>query len=281
MSAPGITILDFLDVRFPCVGRKVWLARLEDGRISDDSGAVITLATPYRVNMRLLYRREVDEEPEIPFKEEIVFRDDHILVVCKPHFVPVIPSGPFVNQCLLYRLKNSTGLDDLVPVNRLDRETAGLVMFSSQKRTRSLYGDLFRFGKVHKVYEAAGTIPREPGTGKWTVESRIVRGEPWFRSKNEDGRPNALTVIRLVGAKNDTGHFILEPSTGKQHQLRLHMTVIGSRIVNDFYYPELQQEPKTGFDKPLQLLAKELAFVDPVTGESRKFVSSRRLAWLQ
>jgi len=276
---PFPSMLDFLDRRFSRVGRDVWRSRLERGFVTDDSGRPVSMDTPYRVNLRLCYRREVESEPVIPFKEEIVFRDEHFLIACKPHFLPVIPSGPYVNECLLYRLGRNTGIKDLAPVNRLDRETAGLVMFSTCRKTRSLYSDLFRLGRVSKAYEAIGVLPHAPGRKEWSVESRIVRGEPWFLSKNEDGKANARTLIRLVDERNGMGCFVLKPFTGKQHQLRLHMTMIGSRIINDFYYPVLQPEPKKGFDKPLQLLAKELSFIDPVSGDERKFLSKRILEW--
>jgi tRNA pseudouridine32 synthase / 23S rRNA pseudouridine746 synthase len=276
---PYPLILDFLDRRFDRVGREVWRLRMEEGCITDDSGRTITVDTPYRVNLRLCYHREVWGEPEIPFNENIIFQNEQILVVCKPHFLPVIPSGPYVNECLLYRLKKSTGIENLVPVNRLDRETAGLVMFSVNKATRGIYGDLFRFGHVKKVYEAIAILPSVSRTNEWLIESRIVRGDPWFLSRNEEGAPNARTAIRLCEARNGLGHFLLEPFTGKQHQLRLHMTMIGSQIVNDFYYPVLQPEPKKGFDKPLQLLAKGLSFKDPVNGDELKFISTRHLEW--
>ncbi len=277
VEPPYPSMLDFLDRRFSQVGRETWQERLENGRITDDSGKVITIASNYIVNLRLCYYREVDEEPEIPFKETIVFRNEHIVVACKPHFLPVIPSGPYVNECLLYRLKRNTGLGDLVPVNRLDRETAGLVLFSADKRTRGLYGDLFRLARVRKLYEAYGVIPADPHTTEWHIKSRIVTGSPWFLSKNEDGEPNASTLIKLGEVKKGLGFFLLEPATGKQHQLRLHMTMIGSQILNDFYYPILQPEPKKGFNRPLQLLAKEMSFIDPVTGCDMNFVSERRL----
>jgi len=277
VEPPYPSILDFLDRRFKQVGRETWRARLKNGNIKDDSGRTVTMATGYRVNLRLCYYREVDEEPEIPFKETIVFRSEHVIVACKPHFLPVVPSGPYVNECLLYRLIKSTGIKDLVPVNRLDRETAGLVMFSVDRDTRGLYGDLFRLARVRKVYEAFGMVPQDPARNEWIIESRIVQGNPWFLSKNEDGRPNARTLIKLGEIRNGIGHFILEPSTGKQHQLRLHMTMIGSQILNDFYYPVLHPELKKGFDRPLQLLAKELSFNDPVTGRDLKFVSERHL----
>lgn len=276
---PNATILDFMDRKFPFVGRDVWRKRLERGKITDDRGNVITLDTPYRAGLRLRYFREVEEEAAIPFAEEVILQDARILVADKPHFLPVIPSGPYVNECLLYRLRKLTGNENLVPIHRIDRETAGLVMFSVDPATRHLYGGLLKRGKVRKLYEAIASMPKETDRREWTVESRIVAGVEWFRSQNAEGTPNAKTIIRLCETRGALGRFELEPVTGKRHQLRLHMTQIGCQIVNDPYYPELQPEPKTGFDAPLQLLARELEFIDPVDGTARRFRSSRRLEW--
>jgi tRNA pseudouridine32 synthase/23S rRNA pseudouridine746 synthase len=125
---PYPTILDFLDRRFPKLGRAVWQARLEQGKITDDLGNIIDCHSPYQPTLRLRYFREVEKEPKIPFQETILFQNEQFLMVDKPHFLPVTPAGPYVNQCLLYRLRAATGIQELVPVHRIDRETAGLVM---------------------------------------------------------------------------------------------------------------------------------------------------------
>lgn len=276
---PGITLLDFLDERFPHVGREVWQDRLRDGKIRDQDGAPVTLETPYQTGRHLVYHREVPAEPRVPFEEAIVFQDENILVACKPHFLPVIPSGPYVNECLLYRLRERTGNPALVAVNRIDRETAGLVLFSVRAETRALYYDLFRRGAVRKIYEAVAELPGPLATRQWTVASRIEAGEPWFRSRNAPGEPNARTRIRLVEARGSLGRFELVPLTGKRHQLRLHLALIGCPIANDPLYPDLRPQPKDGFDAPLQLLARELQFADPVTRAPRHFHATRRLAW--
>jgi tRNA pseudouridine32 synthase/23S rRNA pseudouridine746 synthase len=277
---PDISILDFLTARFPHIGRDTWEARLRDGKISDETGAPVSASTPYQPCRRLFYHREVPDEREIPFIEEIVFQNDHLLVACKPHFLPVTPSGQYVNECLLYRLRKRTGNSDLVAVNRLDRETAGLVLFSANPETRARYYELFKNGAVRKVYEAVAGLPRSPDKREWLIESRIEDGEPWFRSRNAPGPVNARTRIRLVEIRGDRGLFELEPFTGKHHQLRLHMALLGCPIENDPYYPELEPEPKKGFDAPLQLLARDLSFKDPVSGADLAFRSGRRLSGL-
>ena len=277
-ASPPANILEFLDRRFPRVGRATWIARIGTGMVTDEAGSPVTLTTPYLPNSRLRYFREVPAEAPIPFHETIVYHDDNVLVACKPHYLPVTPSGPYVNECLLYRLRKTTGNPDLVLVNRLDRETAGLVLVSTSKPTRDLYYELFRKGTVHKLYEAVAPLVSPPAGGEWIIESRIEKGDRWFVSKEVEGAPNARTKIRLIAAREGLGLYELEPSTGKQHQLRLHMASIGAPIVNDGLYPVLQPSRELDFSQPLQLLAKSLAFDDPVTGQQRAFQSSRRLA---
>ena len=272
------TILDFLCARFPHLGRDVWRGRLETGAITDEAGNEVTTETAYRPKARLQYYREVPAEPRIPFEETVVFQNADIVVACKPHFLPVTPGGGHVNECLLYRLWARTGNRDLVPVNRLDRETAGLVLFSARPQSREAYYRLFRRGQINKVYAAIAAAPRNADQREWLVEDRIRQGPEWFRSAVTTGAVNARTRIRLLEARERLARYEVEPLTGKRHQVRLHLCAIGAPIVNDWLYPELQPEPKTGFDRPLQLLAQRLMFEDPLTRQMFTFESPRRLA---
>lgn len=277
---PYPSLLDFLDSHFPFVARDVWLHRLQSGKITDETGAVVGPETAYRINARLRYFREISYEYPIPFQEQILFQNDVILVADKPHFLPVTPSGNYVNECLLHRLKRSTGLEHLVPVHRLDRETAGLVLFTVDAAQRRPWFDLFRYGGIHKSYEAIASRPGETGRHEWLIESRIERGEPWLRFRNVPGEINARSRIRLVEERGELARFELEPITGKTHQLRLHMGVIGSYIVGDRFYPDFQPpEDPPNYEHPLQLLARQLSFVDPVSGQSMSFTSEQKLNW--
>ncbi len=260
------------------MGRDIWFSRLKNGKITDSGGTPIGPDTPYRPGLELLYYREVDIETPIPFRENILFQNDHLLVADKPHFLPVTPSGSWVNECLLYRLKKSTGLDYLVPLHRLDRETAGLVIFAANRDTSGLYGDLFDNRKIRKTYEAIGVLPLDKTRSKWSVSNRIVPGKHWLLMETVEGEPNASTDIRLLEAESEQGRFELVPHTGRTHQLRLHMLSIGSRIINDRFYPALLPEAKDRFDAPLQLLARYVSFVDPVSGEPCEFESDHRLS---
>lgn len=267
----AVTLLDFLEKRFPGISRSIWEGRMKVGNVLDGHKRPIYEDEPYTPGKRIFYFRESEQEISVPFFEQIIHSDDHILVVEKPHFLPVIPSGPYVNQCLLNRLKKTTGNENLTPIHRIDRETAGLVVFSVNPRTRGLYQQLFMEGQVLKTYEAVTFCTSTPPGQPVAVENRIVQGEPFFRMKTEPGIPNARSWIRYIKHNNGLAVFHIEPATGKKHQIRLHLSGLGFGIVNDRYYPDLLPEQPPDFEKPLQLLAKRLSFPDPVTGRVLDF----------
>lgn len=277
IGKPYPTLPEFLARTFPHVSEDRWRERLRDGKVLDEQGVPLTATTDYRAGLRILYFRETEEEPVIPFAEEILFRNDEILVACKPHFLPVVPGGRFVNECLTQRLRERTGVADLVPLHRIDRDTAGLVLFSVNPETRGLYHDLFVQGRIEKTYEAIATVNQRPQERSWRVENRLAPGEPRFRMHTVPGAVNARSEIHLETIDGDRARFRLHPVTGKTHQLRVHMSGLGFAILNDRYYPELQPETTADFTRPLQLLARELRFRDPVGGVERVFRSNRKL----
>jgi len=235
------------------------------------------LVSSYQPHLQLRYFREVENESQIPFLESILYQDDDLLVADKPHFLPVTPGGRYVEECLLSRLRRSTGNADLVPLHRIDRETAGIVLFSVNKKTRGRYARLWLQGEVEKRYQALSA--GRPGLegSFWVVENRIERGDPSFRMQVVPGTVNARSVITLLECNNGIARFLLQPLTGKTHQLRLHLSGLGCAILNDRFYPELQAERADNFATPLQLLAKMVRFKDPLSGVIREFVSGREL----
>jgi tRNA pseudouridine32 synthase/23S rRNA pseudouridine746 synthase len=251
---------------------------MEDGMVLDDRGSPLGPGSPYAPGRRISYFREVEQEPAVPFRESVLYRDERILVVCKPHFLPVMPSGRHVNETLLTRLQKALDIRELVPLHRIDRETAGLVLFSTDSRTRGAYQSLFMERRILKTYEAVTLWPRDRSLEPFSIQTRIVRGEPWFLSRNEAGIPNALTRVEPLAAGNGRALLRLCPVTGRKHQIRVHLQGAGCPIVNDRYYPVLLPEQVPDFQAPLQLLARELSFVDPVTREPLRFVSGRTLA---
>jgi tRNA pseudouridine32 synthase/23S rRNA pseudouridine746 synthase len=278
-AKPYPSIAEFLFKKFPNIPRHRWAERIHEGKVLDETGTPITAETPYSPSKRIFYFRETETEPVIPFAEQILFQNDEILVACKPHFLPVIPGGRYVQECLLNRLRRRIGIDELTPLHRLDRETAGVVIFSINKNTRGLYHELFLYGKVEKTYHALAQVNRPPQEINWTVENRIVRGEPRFRMTTVPGVINARSHIQLLEIKGHRGLFSLQPVTGKTHQLRLHLSGLGFSIINDRVYPELQPQTDDDFAQPLQLLAKMIRFHDPVSNKDMEFRSERELPW--
>lgn len=271
------TLLEGLCARFPRVDRVQWLDRFARGRVLDEGRRALSADAPYRVGKTILYFREVADEPRIPLEETLVHVDEHLVVADKPHFLPVAPAGVHVRETLLTRLVRRLGNPDLVPLHRLDRGTAGLVMFSADPRSRNAYQTLFRERRIEKRYEAVA--PALPGLEfPMLRQSRLQAGEPFFRMREEAGEVNAVTRIGTMEASGDWWRYVLFPVTGRKHQLRVHMAALGAPIRNDPYYPELTARSPDDYSLPLQLLARGLSFVDPLSGLEREFTSLRELA---
>ena len=274
------SVLDFLIQRFQHISAHTWCERLANGDVVDDSGRLITAQSPYEAGLRIYYYRDLPQETPIPFHEVVLYHDAHLMVVDKPHFLPVMPSGQYLQETVLVRLKNKLGLNDIAPIHRIDRDTAGLVMFSLNPATRDAYHALFRERNVHKTYDAIApwnaALPW-PANGVLRRESRIVESKHFMQQCELEGPSNAITDIRLSEVCGNLARYELKPVTGQRHQLRVHMNALGLPILNDGIYPVLTPEGSTDFAKPLQLLAKSIAFIDPLSSQPCEFVSKRKL----
>ena len=273
------TVLAYLLVRFPDISAGVWRQRMADGNVHWHDGSLISADSAFRPQQRVYYYREVFQEPVIPFAEQILFQDEHLLLAYKPHFLPVTPGGKYVNECLQQRLRDRTGIAGLQALHRLDRPTAGLVLFSVNPQSRHLYHGLFENRQIDKRYQAIAVVDSAQSlVGKsWQVTNRLVRSDPRFLMKVVEGTINSDSRVCCVSQVNGRALFELSPVTGKTHQLRVHMHCLGWPILNDRYYPELEPESADDYDKPLQLLAKSLRFVDPISGKQRAFESEQEL----
>jgi tRNA pseudouridine32 synthase / 23S rRNA pseudouridine746 synthase len=282
---PWPTLLDYLAERLPTVSREAWAERMNTGEVVDDQGRPLTPEAPYENGARVYYWRSLPQEPDIPFHETIVFQDEHLVVADKPHFLPVTPGGRYVQQSLLVRLKKRLNLPNLSPLHRIDRETAGLVMFSVRPQDRDAYQRLFRERLIDKTYEAIA--PHRPDmTWPVTRRSHILEQEDAFYKMREalphEGLSNnSETHIHLIEQQGAWARYRLEPVTGKRHQLRVHMNALGLPLLGDQFYPVVQRAPGEleDFGEPLRLLARAMSFTDPVTGVQRRFESRLALSW--
>jgi len=277
---PGVrTVLEFLVLKFPGIAIDVWQQRMADGKVHWHDGSLIDAQTAFAAQQRVYYYREVESEPVIPFEEELIFQDELILVAYKPHFLPVTPGGKYIEECLQNRLRHKTGNNNLQAVHRIDKGTAGLVLFSVNPDSRQQYHHLFEAHLVNKTYQAiASTINKAPlPNQQWEIKNRLEKSEPRFLMRIAEGKANSHSRIRCLQTTPEKSLFELNPITGKTHQLRLHMQSLGWPLMNDNYYPELQASKPDDFSKPLQLLAQKLQFTDPVTQQLRSFSSNTEL----
>ena len=267
------TVYDFLIDKFPRIDAEVWQERLANNKVCFDDDTPITIDTVYQKNRRLRYYREVVNEPQIPFEEKILFENEHFIIADKPHFLPIHPAGKYVNETLVSRLRAKHGYTDLCAAHRLDRLTAGLVLCIKKKESRAAYQQLFMERQISKTYLAVGHIPQD-GKTHWHLKNRMAPIKANFRMQIVDGEANSESTIELIESNNDLGLFKLKPVTGKKHQLRVHMTAIGTKILNDPLYPLLSESPAAdNYAQPMQLLAHELSFTDPITLTKMHFTS--------
>lgn len=274
------TIIDFLCAHFPAIPFAEWQARMDRGDVIDASGRALTVDSAYQPHSKIYYYRSLPAEPRIPFDEVVLYQDDYLLVVDKPHFLPVTPAGRYLQETLLVRLKRSLGIDTLAPMHRIDRETAGLVLFTIQPQTRNLYQTLFRERSVSKEYEAIA--PLSDTLDLPTIyRSRLVESDAFMKMCEVAGEPNAETAISLLETRDTLGRYLLQPVSGQKHQLRAHMAALGIPIVNDRIYPHLYPDEGAlqDYSRPLQLLAKSIRFTDPLSGKLHQFESRQSLAF--
>ena len=278
--APNESVFHFLVKQFPHIEADIWQQRIQNKKVHWQNGSTINLPTLCRPKQRIYYYREVQHETKVPFEEQILFENERILIVHKPHFLPVTPSGNYVNECLVHRLRLRTGIDTIAPAHRLDKDTAGLMLMTKSAEFRCAYHNLFKSGDIHKQYQALAHITPEikaqfeqHGAINWTIKNRLVRSEPSFLVKQIEGEANTHSEIRLVEINENLGLFELEPITGKTHQLRVHMLGLGMPILNDRFYPVLQPKAAPNFSQPLKLLAQKLEFTDPFDMKKYQFIT--------
>ena len=270
------TVFEYLCVHFPHIKNNEWQQRFQDQLIIDMQGQALTMTSTYQANTHIYYYRFLENEIHVPFYEKIIFENADLLVVDKPHFLTMSPTGQYVQETLLVRLKKTTQNVDLTPIHRLDRETAGIVLFSKNKQTRGLYQQMFAERKVQKTYHAIAPFRKDLDFPQF-VHLRMEKGQPFYTMSVVDGEKNSSTEIALLEHNDQWAKYCLKPQTGKQHQLRVHLNYLNIPIKNDTFYPHVLHKKNDDFSMPLQLLAKEIRFIDPITLVEMYFCSDNVL----
>jgi len=270
-----VTVLDYLLRRFPDDSVRL-REKIRAGEVVDGAGRRLDEAAPFTPGSFVYLYRDPREEARVPFEIDILHRDEDLLVVDKPHFLASTPRGVHVVESALVRLRCELGLPELSPVHRLDRLTAGVLVLTVRPQVRGAYQTLFDLRRVSKSYEALAA--HAPGLAfPRTVRSRIVKERGVLAARQVPGPANSETRVELIEVLGGTGRYRLTPTTGKTHQLRAHMNALGLAIRNDNFYPSHYDVAVDDYSAPLQLLARTVAFRDPLTGAHRQFHSRRSL----
>ncbi|WP_336646780.1 pseudouridine synthase [Microbacterium sp. USHLN186] len=289
LSGRWPTIGAYMAERFFHLDPERLLGRFDRGEIVARDGSALSRHTPLGAHEFVWYYREPPVERDIPFEIEVLHQDRDLVVADKPHFLPTTPGGKYLQNSALVRLRNRLGIPELTPIHRLDRATAGLLMFSVRPQTRGAYQLLFERRQVEKVYEAVSALPEGWDPAAPALARRAfpvvfrnhiekLRGHVCVRTDPER-EPNSETLIELIGSDERVLHTLLRPHSGRMHQLRVHLAALGAGILHDGFYPELLPEAPDDFTRPLQLLARELHFTDPLSGAARAFRTRRTLAY--
>jgi len=275
-------MLDFLVERFPAIPATEWSARMAAGDVVDGAGRRVAPGQAYLAHGKLYYYRTVAHEKPNAAQARVLFEDELLVVADKPHFLPVTPSGAYLQETLLVRLRRQLGLDALTPLHRIDRETAGVVLFAKQLATVPDYHTLFAGRQVAKNYQAIA--PSDPRAQfPLTRTSKLMTSHHFMQmceapdDAGDGGESNARTEIELIETRGTWGRYRLRPLTGKRHQLRVHMAALGLPILGDRIYPHLLPQGGDEVGNPLRLLAESIVFRDPVTGAARNFSSRQEL----
>jgi tRNA pseudouridine32 synthase/23S rRNA pseudouridine746 synthase len=286
VEGPWPTAMDYMMHRWGHIDPQGIEDRFDAGEIVGEGGIPLNRATKLEDHTFIWYYRTLPPETRIPVELNILHQDEHLLVVDKPHFLPTTPGGTYIQESALVRLRNQLDLPDLIPMHRLDRMTAGLLLLSTNPETRGKYQVLFEKRQLQKEYECVAAA--EPAAGYPAVEypvvvnNRMTKSRSYLLAEVIEGEPNAETRIERLTTFDDDGRhrglYRLEPHSGKTHQLRVHMASLGLGILNDAFYPDLLDKAPDDYTKPLQLLARGVRFVDPITKERVEYRSGLQLS---
>lgn len=305
-TAPA-TIADYLIARFYPNNPQIIHARFNTGEVRLDDGTILTSDSPYMPGERIWYFRELADEPQLPSDMPVLYEDEHVLAIDKPHFLPTTPRGSYIAQTALTKLRVREQNPLLIPIHRLDRPTAGVLLFAKTVEARRPFQMMFQHRQVSKTYRAVAPVPADAAAAERAlsaqglqVRSHIqkIRDQLQIQQLSEQEcaaqgvEPNTLTTVKILRTFTPSAQAVegwraepnrewalydLAPHTGKTHQLRAHLNMLSSPILGDVLYPQVLPDAPDRPEYPLQLLAYSLHFEHPITGERVDLYSGRSL----
>ncbi len=250
------------------------LKETEDGllRNSQPTFTTVALKAGDRIRVRLLEKAEGSEAiMPAPLPFEIVYEDEDLLVVNKPADMPIHPSfqnhGNTLADALTWHYQQHG--EDFVYrcINRLDRDTTGLLIVAKHLLSASILSDMVGKREIHREYLAiVKGIPPENGTISAPIGRK--KGSAILREVNfETGEP-AVTHFARLEIRNGLSLVSLKLETGRTHQIRVHMSYIGCPLIGDYlYYPECSRISRQA------LHSHHLSFLHPITGKALSFTA--------
>lgn len=274
------TLAAFLTERFPPHDASAVHASFERGDVFGPDAAPLTPSAPYAPGGHIWVFRPLPEEPAVPTDLPILYEDDHLLAVDKPHGLPVTPRGGFVRQTVTTLLRHRTGNPEISPAHRLDRMTAGVLLLTKTRPARGPVQQLFAQGRIRKTYRLIAPLGPALLTEPITLSSRIIKPAESLRACDVPGVPNARTdVVLLTVLDERCGLYEAHLHTGRTHQIRVHLNSLGRPILGDPLYPSTRTDAEQAALPPLQLLAHRLALTHPLTAAPLDLHTGRTLEY--
>jgi len=265
----GQTLLAHLASLYPHSTAQIWQEKLKNGEVTLD-GVVASGNEAVAEGQTLVWNRTPWIEPDAPRHFEVLLDDPHLLAVNKPGGLPTLPGGGFLENTLLRLVQKQ--FPNANPVHRLGRATSGIVLFAKTPQAASQLEANWNTAKVQKIYRALAQNIAEHDAYEILTPIGLVPhprlGRVW--AADPSGKPSK-SLAKAISRGTCTTTFEVSLSSGRPHQIRIHLASIGHPLVGDPLYglggQPLENLPGLPGDGGYFLHAQLLKFQHPISGE--------------